>query len=113
MSSWTKFSWTPRLVGSFQVAPQALVTCCIGNKSDSEPSKPYSNFDKTELEAKIVIRLLFLYILALKVCQAKVQSEVSVLQQKAAERDAAKSRANAENTNFSLSTTTSESVPAS
>jgi uncharacterized small protein (DUF1192 family) len=81
---------------------EVFMNAAFGNKSVSEPSKPYSIFDKTELEAKI----------------AKLQSEVSVLQQKATERDAAKSRAaNADFVNndasFSLSSTSSESVLAS
>ncbi|KAF8630948.1 hypothetical protein AX17_005305 [Amanita inopinata Kibby_2008] len=62
----------------------------FGEKSAPAPPKPYSIFDQSQLDTKL----------------AKLQSEISLLHEKAAERDAARTRANTklhgDDTTFSL-----------
>ncbi|KAF8736035.1 hypothetical protein AX14_000979 [Amanita brunnescens Koide BX004] len=77
---------------------EVFTYAALGNKSSPAPTAPYSIFNQSELESKI----------------AKLQSEISVLQQGAAEREAAKSRAAAEllssNSNFSLTLASSDTM---
>jgi len=77
-----------------ELMSEVFTHAAFGNKSSPGPVTPYSIFDNSELESRI----------------AKLQSEISVLRQGAADRDAAKSRAAAEllnvNTNFSLGVST-------
>jgi len=82
-----------------ELIDEVFTYAALGNKSSPAPTAPYSIFNQSELESKI----------------AKLQSEISTLQQSAADRESAKSRAAAEllsnNTNFSLTATDTMAVP--
>ncbi|KAK2459682.1 hypothetical protein APHAL10511_008327 [Amanita phalloides] len=73
-----------------ELMSEVFTHAAFGDKNSPAPSSPYSILDKSELESKIT----------------KLQSEILVLQERAAEREAAKSRAAADllnsNTSFSF-----------